>query len=986
MGEEEKDSCENQERWLSPMNTQNSPVLFARACKNRLRRRSPPAAPGCQNGPHSTQGPFSAHLSSCGYVQPSPAPPPHAMATLHTILRRAALRHLANRCLQLGGRGLAIGCAISLVALILDRLDLVSVRTSFLLLPPGAGLLAGVLAAWFTRPRPLDLAVHLDRALALKDRLGTAHLIEKRSLRNLSDESGAFAEFVQRDAQRLTDNLPLARATPITITGVWITTAVLAMALWLGAAYLPMMPLFDRNGSTTVARADQTAQQEQARKAAEVMRQAVQDVPRDPTADPQLEQELAAIDRLAQQMSESGTPEAAERSRQEAAARLADVADRLAEQSRRDLAASEQLAERFAGMNAPGRPEAPLAAHDLDNALKRGDFDQAARELDELLNSAEDISAEDRRRLAESLRNAAQEFQKDSPPASDADADNREQLERTLADQGVDRQAIDEMLNNESPPQREDIERMLRERNVDEDIAGKLARELEELHDDQQARDQAQQDMKDVGESLDDAANQLEHPPAAPPAEDQPKEHPPQQNQRDQSTPPSDEQRQQTGDDSQPSDSQATTRPDSAQQPPQQSQSTTQPERAGEQQRDHTQSQEDSQAQESPQQNQSQSDEQVASTQPQSSPTPDNSPSTQPEARPAPSPQSQPSEKGEPQQQQQGQREQQPAEGGEQGQAQKQQQQSPQSQPDQTQQTPGAQSQPQSQPNPGDTTRQAQPQQTPEGQPQLQQDPQGREQTQVQRDQSDSQEEQQQQQTQGEDQQGTQQQAQPTPDQNQRQASPDGTPGESPPPKPSDTLRKLAERLADAKDQQQTSERLRQTARDLARNMTPGQREQWAQQWQREMGQNPPDVPSNLPQDLQPDAQASGAHGDTTIGDANAAREGNPNRDLANATTEDVDLRGKESGDQVLAQLLGEGGNDKGGTATSGAATQRIHQAQKAAERAVNDSAVPSRYHGFIKRVFGRLEQTTRDASGASEPSPPKPPTAPPPSTSGGGG
>jgi hypothetical protein len=300
---------------------------------------------------------------------------------------------------------------VSLAAVVLDRLDIFSVAAAMLMVPPAAGLFAGVLTAWLTRPRPIDLAVHLDRTLALKDRLGTAHVIERRLLPNVSEESGAFAELVRRDAQRLTDHLAIARATPIAFTGVWITTLALAAALWLGAAYLPRMPLFDRDGSATVSHADQSAQQEQARKAAEVVRSAVQDIPRTAATDPALEQELAAIDRLAQQMSESSSPEAAERSRQEAAARLVEVADRLAEQSRRDLAASRQLAERFAGMNAPGRPEAPLAAHELDEALKRGDFQQAGQELESLLESAGDLRAEDRQRLVESLRNTAQEFQ-----------------------------------------------------------------------------------------------------------------------------------------------------------------------------------------------------------------------------------------------------------------------------------------------------------------------------------------------------------------------------------------------------------------------------------------------------------------------------------------------------------------------------------------------------------------------------------------------
>jgi hypothetical protein len=139
--------------------------------------------------------------------------------------------------------------------------------------------------------------------------------------------------------------------------------------------------------------------------------------------------------------------------------------------------------------------------------------------------------------------------------------------------------------------------------------------------------------------------------------------------------------------------------------------------------------------------------------------------------------------------------------------------------------------------------------------------------------------------------------------------------------------------------------------------MTPEQREQWSRQWQRETdGNSERDKLTDQLQKMLSDSQSSGAKGN--------ARAGDPEESLANAAKEDVDLRGESPGEQVLAQWLGEADDVSSGATGTATATQRVEQAQKAAERAVDDAAVPSRYHSLIKRIFGRLDETTRNAAG----------------------
>ena len=81
-----------------------------------------------------------------------------------------------------------------------------------------------------------------------------------------------------------------------------------------------------------------------------------------------------------------------------------------------------------------------------------------------------------------------------------------------------------------------------------------------------------------------------------------------------------------------------------------------------------------------------------------------------------------------------------------------------------------------------------------------------------------------------------------------------------------------------------------------------------------------------------------------------------------------------EKADQVIAEWLSDKPRegDPGRTSKSNRA-RRIRSAQKVAERAVNESVVPTRYHEFIKRYFDRLDRTVQKATGES-PTPPTPP------------
>ena len=91
-------------------------------------------------------------------------------------------------------------------------------------------------------------------------------------------------------------------------------------------------------------------------------------------------------------------------------------------------------------------------------------------------------------------------------------------------------------------------------------------------------------------------------------------------------------------------------------------------------------------------------------------------------------------------------------------------------------------------------------------------------------------------------------------------------------------------------------------------------------------------------------------------------------------------LDGDDPGSTLLAEWYGKDLRDDPArhVMTEGTADdvkRRLNSARRSAERAVEESAVPARYHEFIKRYFDRLNRSAESApaagSDAALPNPP---------------
>ena len=159
-------------------------------------------------------------------------------------------------------------------------------------------------------------------------------------------------------------------------------------------------------------------------------------------------------------------------------------------------------------------------------------------------------------------------------------------------------------------------------------------------------------------------------------------------------------------------------------------------------------------------------------------------------------------------------------------------------------------------------------------------------------------------------------------------------------------LRRLAGAQREADKGQAESRRLRDAARKLADTLSEQEKQRFAEQWLREFGSTP--------------GTGHSQDAETTPPETPIFRE-----------TEAVDIGGDEAAKNIIARWLGdeviEGEPQR---------TQRggevIRRAQSAAEQAVDQTAVPRRYHELIRRYFGKLDETVQKAAASSNSAPAK--------------
>lgn len=421
------------------------------------------------------------------------------MTTVQQTIKKARRRLTTAAAIRRTGTAIAVSAAAGLILLAVDRLATLNIPVLVYLAVLGAGLVAGVIHSLVTRPELLAVAVRLDRGLGLRDRLGSAEAIRTG---RVQDEG--FSWLVQQDAERVAQRLDIKSATPIVVTRGWIVAGGLIVVLGLGFAYVPPLTRTTRGQNRAHTAQDQAELQQQQQEITQTIQEAIAEID-DDALDDRMRENLSSLQRLAEQLGNEGasSDEVAE-ARDRSAGQLAALADRMAEQSQRNLRAADAVAERFAGVDPA---DAPMSAQEFAEALRNGEFGEAADLLDELMASKEDLSAEQRSEVAEHLRHMSEQLTEPSDAAID---EQFESAREALRDLGLDEQDVDDLLGDEAS--KEDLQRALEEEDVDEDVAQELVDDIERSKQQQEVDKRADDEAQALSEAMEDVANQLDRP------------------------------------------------------------------------------------------------------------------------------------------------------------------------------------------------------------------------------------------------------------------------------------------------------------------------------------------------------------------------------------------------------------------------------------------------------------------------------------------
>jgi len=463
------------------------------------------------------------------------------MSALERIIAKAGRRTAIDLALRAAGRGLAIGVGGGLALLVVDRTTgLVVPLAAYPILGAVAAVIAAVVAI-LGRPGSFDIAVRLDRRLGLKDRMGTGVAIRHHRTR------GELTELARFDAQRVAETVDVRRATPIHLTPIWPVALVMGGGLAAGIAFLPAFG-GARAPEPAVTRAEL---QQQRTEIVETIDETMDALDQE-ALDTVSRQDVDTLERLAQQL---GEPTADEielaRLRDESAATMQEMADRLAQDAQRNLEVVDEVTRRFASAEQPDAPshEPPAELSEFLDAVRRGELDDAAERFDELLQRADELPAPSREDIARELRDLSERLDtQPGPEDSDGtDTPQVEQLREALDDLGVDEQTIDEILDEPDPAQRnraleealdeaaqeqtsdqtsdqatdqngesldeprdESIQKTLDQRGADEEIRRRIAEDVATAREKQQVSEQADEQRQRLSKALEKAADELQ--------------------------------------------------------------------------------------------------------------------------------------------------------------------------------------------------------------------------------------------------------------------------------------------------------------------------------------------------------------------------------------------------------------------------------------------------------------------------------------------
>lgn len=402
------------------------------------------------------------------------------MNALHRAIRLAQQRWFWQSWLRWTGWAALIGLGLAAALLVADRgLSLPIPGWVFLALV-GLAIVVPAVWAWWTLPSASQAAMRVDHRLGLKDRLASGLFAASLA------QDDPLAQQVMRDADRAAADIRLSQAVPVRFTRVWGWVVPAAGVVALLALFMPADLNLLRRGHNSSQEQTHEAQAQAARaqivQARSLIRELDTQTPELSEADP-----AAVLKELAQLTQRDLSDPQAQR---QAAAELSQVQDKLAQAKQEKEQAFRTLQNAMSQLDTAQQGPANRFA----DALRRGDFDAAQRELESLARKVEqsELSESDKELLRQQLQQMSQQLEQLAQQAAQQQAQSQQQIQQSLQQAGLSQQQIQQLQQQGYPPQavQQAVQQSLQQQGVNPQQAQQQAQRIAQQVQQQQQQSQ----------------------------------------------------------------------------------------------------------------------------------------------------------------------------------------------------------------------------------------------------------------------------------------------------------------------------------------------------------------------------------------------------------------------------------------------------------------------------------------------------------------
>lgn len=425
------------------------------------------------------------------------------MQLIERAISRARRRLFLSSLLFYAGQFAVAGLAAALLMILIERMIGLSMSLWVYAALAGVVVIAAAVTSAMTIPGRKKVAAMVDDRLKLKDRLGTALYAV-----DLAD-TNPFARKVVEDANDAASNARVNQAFKLQPGRVWNVVLPLAAVVALAGWLMPQMDLFGmemKRERERIAQEQAAAAVEQITMAEAVMSSTETGESRLGDADPtELANELMSL--ANRDLRDPGM-------RERAAAQLSDVQERLSFAKESLDLEVKMLKNAMSGLE----PNSRGPADEFADALRRGDFKEAQRQLKRLAKQFESggMTDQEKQQLKQQLQSMSRQLQTLSQQAQQASARHQQQIQQTLQTQGLSQQQIQNLQQQgfQKKQVQQAVQQQLQQQGMGQQQAQQqaqqVAQQVQQMQQQSQAQGQCSSGCNGLGQAMQQMAQSMQ--------------------------------------------------------------------------------------------------------------------------------------------------------------------------------------------------------------------------------------------------------------------------------------------------------------------------------------------------------------------------------------------------------------------------------------------------------------------------------------------